>query len=52
MIILFLIVTFFGATLLIFHISLEVNKIEKRVGGLVSRVRKHYQLTAPQKPPQ
>lgn len=45
MLLFILILVFLGEALLVFHITLEINKIERKVKELVSAIRKHYSFT-------
>lgn len=39
----FLIIALIGTMVLVFHVSLELNALEKRVGELNDSIRKHYE---------
>ena len=43
MLTIFLIVALIGTMILVFHISLELNGLEKRIGELSDTIRKHYE---------
>lgn len=42
----FLSLLFIGVVFLVFHITLELNGIEKQISELTDSIRKHYEDTA------
>ncbi len=43
MVTIFLIIALLGTMVLVFHVSLELNSIEKRITELADSIRKHYE---------
>jgi len=46
MITFFLIIALIGTIILVFHISIELNNLEKSYSELTDKIRKHYELTS------
>ena len=42
MLLILLIIALIGTLILVFHVSIELNTLEKRITALIDLIRKHY----------
>ncbi len=45
MLMILLILALCGTIILVFHVSLEINGLEKRITALTARIKEHYEST-------